>query len=166
MYLAFTGSHGTGKTTSVFQKAKEMKILAKDKTVGIISENAMFSPLPINRDTTPNSQMWIFTNQIQSEIAFLAKYDVVISDRTAVDAIAYTFVAGFIELGKAMLELVKNHIKNYDEIYFKTLKHNNYLIADGVRDGKDKRFQKEVEVVLLDLYEKLKIRETSRFHII
>jgi len=65
-----------------------------------------------------------------------------------------------------MLELVKNHIKNYDEIYFKTLKHNNYLIADGVRDGKDKRFQKEVEVVLLDLYEKLKIRETSKFHII
>jgi len=91
---------------------------------------------------------------------------VVISDRTAVDAIAYTFVAGFIELGKAMLELVKNHIKNYNEIYFKTLKHNNYLIENGVRDGKDKRFQEEVEVVLLDLYEKLRIKEISKFYII
>jgi len=166
MYVAFSGSHGTGKTTSVFEKAKEMKLFAKDKTVGVISENAMFCPLPINKHTTPNSQMWIFTNQVQAEIAFLAKYDIVISDRTAVDAIAYTLVAGFTELGEAMLELVKNHIGNYDEIYFKSLKHHNYLINDGVRDGTDRNFQEQVERVLLDLYEKLKIERFVDFHII
>ena len=156
MYIAYSGSHGTGKTTSVFEKAKELKITMREKTVGVLAENVIFCPLPINKNTTPGSQMWIFTNKLQAEIEFLAKYDVVISDRTAVDAIAYTFVAGFRELGEAMLELVKQHIKNYDQIIFKSIKHNNYLIPDGLREGYDQKFQKDVEETLLGLYKDLK----------
>jgi AAA domain len=161
--IAFTGTHATGKTTSVYEKVREIKLRLKDKTVGIVTENAMFSPYPINKETTRESQLWIFTNQIQAEISLLARYDVVISDRTAVDSIAYTEVAGFHDLAQTMLDLVKHHIHIYDEIYFKRLTDNNYLIEDGVREGKSKEFQQEVEAVMLALYEELGMLSSGKF---
>ena len=153
--IAFSGSHGTGKTTAVFEKARELKIALRDQRIGVLAENACFCPYPINRETTPESQMWIFTNHIASELSLLAKFDVVVSDRTALDAIAYTLVAGYDSLAEGMLMLCKEHLRHYKKIFFKSIQQNSYLIEDGLREGADMHFQKAIEKTLLDLYERV-----------
>jgi Ni2+-binding GTPase involved in maturation of urease and hydrogenase len=48
--IAFSGSHGCGKTTSVFKKCFELK--KEYKNVDVLVETARESPFPINRETT------------------------------------------------------------------------------------------------------------------
>ncbi|MDA8140744.1 MAG: AAA family ATPase [Desulfobacteraceae bacterium] len=156
--VSFTGSHGVGKTTSVLDKGRELKISLPHRTVGVLSENVIDSPYPINQQTTPESQLWIYTNQIQAELKFLSKYDVTVCDRTALDAVAYSYVAGFGQMASAMFDLFRSHCHVYGQIYFKTVRRNNYLVSDGIRDSSDSKFQAAVETVLLQLYQKLGVR--------
>ena len=84
--------------------------------MGILSEVASRAPYPINMAGTLDGQMWIFTRQISAELALLTQYDIVVTDRTAVDSIAYTADLGFEGAAVSMLELVELHMPNYSEI--------------------------------------------------
>jgi len=157
MLIAYTGTHGTGKTTSVFERAAALKKEHPRKTVGIITEVASRSPYKINKETSVDSQMWIFTKQISTELEMLREFDIVVSDRTAVDAIAYTMAVGMFKLGADMKNLVRFALKNHTEINFKTITYNDYLYADGVRDAEDQNFRKVVERKMLLLYQEIVI---------
>lgn len=150
--IAYSGSHGTGKTTEVFQACSNMKM--KGKNVGIVSEIARESPLPINRGAPIESQLWIVTKQIEAEIRIGTVYPTIVCDRTVVDCCAYCF---FIDrkLFDATYPLCKFFINTYDLIYFKLIKNNDYLISDGVRDM-DKQYQQDVEDKMLEIYKSLK----------
>lgn len=150
--IAYTGTHGTGKTTSVFERAREEKIANPDKKVGIICENAAFSPFPINTKTTHDSQLWIFTSQLCKEIEMSQKYDILICDRTICDSIAYTVVAGFADLYDAMMKMAEHHITRYNEISFKTVEKNDWLHADGLRDAANTNWRMIVESKLKQIY--------------
>jgi predicted ATPase len=154
MKVSYTGTHGTGKTTSVLSKAYEMKLSFPDKDITVFMENAKHSPYPINKNGTLESQMWIFTNQMQHEIYLTSKYDVVICDRSVVDAIAYTYFVNK-EAAEHMLQLAKYHVPTYDVIYFKTLANNDYLYENGVRDAEDRLYREGIERKLLEFYDKL-----------
>ena len=156
--IALTGSHGVGKTTAMFQLAQKLKIEHPDKTIGMLHENVAYAPGPINKETTAENQLWIFTNQIQAEITMAAKYDLVISDRSAVDAIAYTFAAEFYELAESMLKLVASHIKIYRSIIFKSIKNNDYFFDDGFREADDRLFRQFIENKLIEYYHRLGIK--------
>jgi cytidylate kinase len=57
MKIAFSGSHGTGKTTHVLKKAHELKLQYPNKSIDILSEVARKSYLPINQNSTKESQL-------------------------------------------------------------------------------------------------------------
>ena len=164
MIIAYSGAHGTGKTTAVFKLEHRLKIDYPTKRVGVLHENAGACPYPINLEMSRDGQLWIFTNQIQAELALLRRYDVLVSDRTCVDAIAYTQVGGFFDLAEAMLAVSVHHVKLYRTIVFRSIHTNDHCHADGLRCHKNPMFRQEVESALYALYERLGLTDnTARF---
>ena len=164
MKIAYTGSHGTGKSTAVFNRAYEEKMNNPNKSVEILHENAARAPKGLyNKKGTAESQLWIFTNQMRTEIELMSFYDIVICDRTVFDSIAYTFYLGFTDLGKKMYELALEHLHTYDQIHFKLIKNNNYLYDCEHRDTKDLVYRQDIENFLLRLYKQSGIIDMDKF---
>jgi thymidylate kinase len=157
MIIAFSGTHCTKKTTSAFNLAYQLKKQYPEKTIGLRSENVAFCPYPINQETTSEAQMWMFCNAIQADLLLLSCHDIVVSDRTVADYIAYTHAAGFHFLAACMLALAKNHIKNYKTIYLKTADEDDRLYDDGLRDV-DPVFRMQIQQCIVDTYDKLGLR--------
>lgn len=154
--IAFSGTHGTGKTTSVYSKANELKMNNLKKSVGILLEVARRCPFAIlskNNDdkSSKEAQLWIFSEQITTELMMSKVYDIVVSDRSIMDIIAYTIVLGYKSLADAMLRIADEHIHIYKEIYFKSLEKNDYLEDDGLRHL-DKDLRVQIEKQMLELY--------------
>lgn len=154
--VAYSGTHGTGKTTSVFNLATQCKLHCTDKSIHVLTELASESPYKINRETTTESQLWIYSNQLKTELEISLKYDIIITDRSIADCIAYSFFNGFTELAKAKLELAKQYINTYDFIFLKTTEYNSYLYSDGIRDGVNLDFRNGVEQQMIKVYDVLK----------
>ena len=153
--IAFSGTHGTGKTTSALQETMNQKIDHVDKSVHCLVDLEAFCPFPINRKTLKETQAWLFANHLQQLLSAMQKYDIVILDRTLVDVVAYTKVAGFISQAGSMMEFLKYHIKLYSEIRIKKAEDNQFCFNDGIRDADDSLFRDQVEITFLDLYQEL-----------
>ena len=151
MKIAFTGTHGTGKTTAVYDLASQLKKEHPDKSVGIIMEIARHCPLPINKNATRKSQIWMFTHQVQLEISYQISYDIVICDRSIFDVIAYTKLGGYHELSSSLESIAYQYMDTYDEIIFKKAENNQFCFPDGVRDM-DNEFRMKVEETLIEIY--------------
>ncbi|MDL1966294.1 MAG: ATP-binding protein [Candidatus Desulfofervidus auxilii] len=147
MKIAFSGTHGTGKTTSALNKAKELKLKYPTKTVGILSENVINCPLPINKKATIESQLWIFGDQLSKEIEMANKFDILICDRSIFDVVAYTWRIDD-KVSLAMFNIAIKMVDTYNTIFFKRLKNNNYLFNDGLRDTTDKEFREYIDTQL------------------
>lgn len=156
MIIAFTGTHGVGKTTAVYQKAHQLKLEIPNKKIGIFNENAAWCPFPINEGTTREAQLWMFTNQISTEMEYLSRYDIIVSDRTCVDCIAYSIQRGFYDIAEKMTDFSKIHIHRYKEIYFKEVDKNPYVVDDGFRSIEES-FRINIEKILKSLYKILNI---------
>ena len=156
--VAFSGAHGTGKTTAVYGTAHGLKLLHKSKEVGIVAETARACPLGCLSDgrqlITAVSQRWIFAAQVVAELDAAARFDLVVSDRTVMDAIAYTVVGGFADLADGMLRIARQHAEVYREIHFMPVSDNGFLTRDGVRDV-NREAQLRVEEALLEIYRAL-----------
>jgi len=155
MQISFSGTHGTGKSTSAACEYRNQKILHPGKSVYMLCDLEALCPFPINMGTTEQAQSWIFAQQIQHEIQATAKFDIVITDRTIVDTIAYTYVAGFETLASGMLGYAEQYVEAYDSITVKQMEYNSYCHHDGIRNT-DHGFRTAVESVLKDLYKQLK----------
>ncbi len=153
--VAISGTHGTGKTTSVFDLARQLKITYPKKTIIPLTEQAALSPYPINKEATKKSQMWIFVSQIARELELLSRFDIVVSDRSAVDSIAYARFCGFDELADDMVSMVRHHMPVYKQIHFKFRLENEFWFPDGLRDSDDRDFREKIERILLDIYQEL-----------
>jgi thymidylate kinase len=110
MKIAFVGSHGVGKTTLCFDLAAQLK--RRGVNVDMVKEVARASPLPVNRKTSRESQLWILTTQVAEEIRAAAHSDVVVCDRAALDNYAYFFLACGRDL--AVEKFVEMWMKTYD----------------------------------------------------
>jgi len=89
--VAFIGSHGVGKTTLCYGLAARLK--AGDFAVEVVHEVARRCPLPINEETSLESESWILHSQIAEEIVAQHRYPVVICDRSAIDNYVYLLLA-------------------------------------------------------------------------
>lgn len=150
--IAYTGSHGCGKTTAVFKEAYNKKLENPNKIINILTEASRECPFPINRKSTINSQKWIFYTQLKKELEQEQNCDILICDRTIVDVLAYSDVMNFKEFVYLIYPIVVNHIITYDCIYFLTIKNNDYHYVDGIRDT-DLEHRKHIEDRLLYYYE-------------
>jgi len=156
--IAFSGAHGTGKTTSVYSMAEKLK---KDGlNVGIILETARECPFPVMSKTchepVKEAQLWIFTRQIQAELEASRKYDVVVSDRSIIDCIAYTRFHRYSSLGTDMEAIAQHHKKIYRQIIVNSIETHNYCLDDGFR-SMDMLSRKTIEETLIHIYRYLNI---------
>lgn len=110
MKIAFLGSHGVGKTTLCFDLAAQLK--RRGVNVDMVKEVARASPLPVNRKTSREAQLWILNTQVAEEIRASAHSDVVVCDRAALDNYAYFFLACGRDL--AVEKFVEMWMKTYD----------------------------------------------------
>lgn len=155
MQISFSGTHGTGKSTSAAYEYRNQKLLHPDKSVYLLCDLEALCPFPINKETTEQAQSWLFASQIQHEIQATSRFDIVITDRTIVDTIAYTYVTGFESLASGMLGYAEQYVEAYYSITVKQMAHNSYCHHDGIRDT-DHYFRAAVESTLKDLYKQLK----------
>lgn len=153
--LSSSGSHGTGKSTYAGQIYHEQKRKNPNASVRLLCDLEADCPYPINHDTTEQSQLWIFSNQIRAELFALSRFDILVTDRTVVDTIAYTYCAGFQELACAMLGLAQQHVGLYNEINFRQIKNNPFCYPDGIRETDDFAFRLQVECTLKEMYSEL-----------
>jgi len=150
--IAFSGTQGTGKTTSALQETINQKMNHPEKSVHCLVNLEAFCPYPINKETTENGQAWLFANHLQQLLSATQKYDIVILDRTLIDVVAYSKIAGFISQANSMMVFLNYHIKLYSEIRIKKAEDNQFCFDDGIRDAGDSLFRDQVEITLLDLY--------------
>lgn len=151
MKIGLTGTHSTGKSTSAFQLCLDYKKEFSDKTVGLFLENVVHCPLDINRMATKESELWMFTKQIEQEIYLSTKYDILICDRTILDTIPYTIYLGHNNLAYAMIKIAKEYIHTYDTIIFKSTTNNNYLFSDGFRDT-NTDYRNDIQKLFFELF--------------
>jgi nicotinamide riboside kinase len=144
--LAFIGTHGVGKTTLCYDLGAVLK--KRGLHVDLVKEVARLSPLPINRKTSLEAQMWILTTQIAEEIRSAAHHEVVVCDRSVLDNYAYlVFAAG----RQRFLEpLVNRWMKSYDLLFKVPISGN--ASADGIRDT-DEFFMRQIDRLVDDLVE-------------
>jgi len=153
--IAYSGTHGTGKTTSVYKKVNDLQMTTPGG-VGMLLEVARRCPFKIlskNNNSKPSkeAQLWIFSEQITTELIMALSYGIIVSDRTIIDTIAYTMVLGYKSLAKAMLRIADEHIHIYKEIHFKSIKENDYMVDDD-RRSLDRDLRQKIEDQMLELY--------------
>jgi thymidylate kinase len=147
--IAFSGTHGVGKTTQAYRLASNLKLAGQN--VAVIDELARECPLPINKESDILTQYWIISAQIKREIELMSRYDYVIADRTIMDTLAYAVALGQIWLTKDS-QLIPQYIKKYYKlIIILDPEKFQYQIADGVRDM-DPTFRYGVHTWLVRLY--------------
>ena len=136
--LAFIGTHGVGKTTLCYDLGAILK--RRGLHVDLVKEVARLSPLPINRQTSLEAQVWILTTQIAEEIRSAAHHEVVVCDRSVLDNYAYlSFACG---RQKAIERFVDYWMKTYDLLFKVPL--SGAAQADGVRDT-DEFFMRSID---------------------
>jgi nicotinamide riboside kinase len=142
--IAFIGTHGVGKTTLCYDVGAMLK--KRGLHVDLVKEVARLSPLPINRATSLEAQMWILTTQIAEEIRSAAHHEVVICDRSVLDNYAYLkFAAG----RQRWLEpLINQWMKSYDVLFKVPI--SGGPAADGVRDT-DEFFMRNIDRIVDEL---------------
>jgi len=155
---AFTGAHGTGKTTAVYMAAAEHKV-REAGDIRIITEVARRCPYPVlragNLEINPMAQWWIFNQQMAAELDAMADESVsaILSDRTVVDNLAYS-ILGDLPAADTMYELIESYIGDVDpyrEIYLRP-PNPLYLKCDSFRDT-DAVLQQRIHDILVELYE-------------
>jgi AAA domain len=87
MKIAISGTHSTGKSTAL-QSARDY-LLNRGLDVAIVSDLAIKCPLPILRQHTPQSALWIAAQGVCSEIASASRSKIVLVDRPVIDAWGY-----------------------------------------------------------------------------
>jgi thymidylate kinase len=154
MIISFTGAHSTGKTTAVYSEAWRHKIKYPELSVGIVADITRKCPFEtLSKEFTPgvNSQLWIFSAQLNAELEQFSKFDTVISDRTVYDSIAYTKLFNMEALVGPMLSIAKTHSTVYEKIYFRLTQNNDFITKAEDRNT-DKSIREKYESVLIDLY--------------
>ena len=167
MKIAFTGTQGTGKTTSCFDLAKKMKIEHPNKRVTVFHENASQAPKgQFNKNGSIEGQLWMFTSRVCKEIELTNLFDIVICDRTILDHIAYCYQFKQEDIARKMFDLSFFHLDSYDKIYFKLIKNNDYLFDVSHRDSKDLDYRQNIENLLIDVYKSAGLIGTDKFEFV
>lgn len=145
MRIAVVGTHGSGKTTLALNLLEQLSKKYPYKKIGFLQEVAGRCPLKINRGSL-QSQMWIIQKQMLEEIELSQKYDILVCDRSILDAYVYTrdvCIFYKLEMPEWIEKLTDYHINAYDYI-FKTRISPAYLKADGIRST-DSQWQEIIE---------------------
>ncbi len=158
MKIAIIGTHGSGKTTLALNLIDQLSKKHPNISIGFLQEVAGRCPLKINRGGL-QSQIWIIQKQIVDEIELEQKYDIVVCDRSILDAYVYTRdVCTFykLQMPEWIEKLLEYHIESYDYI-FKTRLNPNYLVKDNIRST-GMQWQEIIEGLFTQILQEKKIK--------
>jgi hypothetical protein len=149
--IAFSSTHGTGKSSLAYMLAAKMKLAGSN--VVVLDELARKCPFPINKDADERTQIWIMLRQALEEIELVDKVDYLIVDRGIYDGYFYDRVVNNkVTLCDHFLGYASVHAsKYYKKIYVPDKDSFNFQIADGVRDM-EKAFRDDVYEMILNCY--------------
>jgi nicotinamide riboside kinase len=142
--IAFIGTHGVGKTTLCYDLAGLLK--RQGVNLDIVKEVARLSPLPVNRQTSLEAQLWILMTQVAEEIRAASQHQVVVCDRSALDNFAYlAFACG---RPRPIERFVDYWMKTYDLLF--KVPMAGAASADGFRDT-DEFFMRSIDQLVDEL---------------
>ena len=134
MKIAFTGTHGTGKTTLTHDVAAALK--KKGYDIGIVTEIARNCPFPVNENTTEKSQLWIYLNMINRELEIQQKYEHLICNRSTLDVYAYTLnILNKLSKPEFFKNLFEYWINTYNILLYTPIKYK--LQKDFIRSDNE-----------------------------
>jgi nicotinamide riboside kinase len=142
--IAFIGSHGVGKTTLCYDLAAALK--RRGLNVDIVKEVARLSPLPINRQTSLDAQLWILMTQVAEEVRSASHHDAVVCDRSVLDN--YAYLARACGRQPELEQFVDYWLRSYDLLV--KVPVTGKADADGVRDV-DEQFVRAIDGLVDDL---------------
>ena len=155
MKIAVMGSHGTGKSTLVYQMTDQAKQRFRGLDIRVLLEVARECPFPINEEGTEAAQRWIFGRQVVREVE-LGSGHLLVCDRTVLDSLAYSEYRGFSRWVASALPLsVEWFRERYHRVYF--LRPAFAPAADGFRST-DPKFQSAIDAILLKWIDRYKLR--------
>lgn len=137
--IGICGTHGSGKTTAIFNLASYLKQYHFD--VDIISEVARRCPYQINENADIRTQLYIFSKMLENEI--MPNSEILICDRTLLDVYVYTSRVNK-KIADSLLPFILEYIKTYDLIFY--LSPKDYDINDGLRST-NIEFRKEINKI-------------------
>ncbi len=139
MKIALIGTHGTGKTTLAYELVANLK--KEGMNAGLVREIAGICPLPINEETTIESQKWMIYQQYCKEIEEQSRFPILVCDRSTLDD--YAYYSNKFGADTLIHDFVKETIKEYDFL-FRIPINGSYLKKDGIRSI-NPTFQKEID---------------------
>jgi hypothetical protein len=146
--IAFSSTHGTGKSYQCYKIAHHIKSMGYN--VCVIDELARECPFAINQEAGWKAQIWLIVKQIKKELTLSEVYDYVIADRSIIDPLAYGKVLNLIREND--IPFITNIMENiYRKVYILDPIAFNYHISDGVRDM-DPEFRINVHNELVNLH--------------
>lgn len=145
--IAIVGAHSTGKTTLVAKLKEYLEM--QGYTVTSIAELSRQCPYPIDENSTLQAQTWIQDEQIAREQAW-DKTTILLSDRCALDNLAYMHVACGEEHARVQLQRAIDHTYAYDFV-FKTQLLPIPAEDDGVR-SLDQAFRNAIDETIFSLF--------------
>ncbi len=137
--IALIGTHGTGKTTLTHELVAELK--KQNIHAEFLGELARHCPLPINEQTTKESQEWIIYNQYIKEIEFKEKCDVLVCDRSILDG--YVYYTNKFPRNLILEQFIFDKIKSYG-LLIKVPIRQGFLQSDGIRST-NTEFQESID---------------------
>lgn len=136
MKVYFSGSHGSGKTTCARYVANKynLSFISEVARMVLSEQELQVDTLRYDMALVDKYQTQVFHRQLEEE----AKYETFVSDRSAMDALAY---AG--QHSRVLSQLIKSPrltdyvsiLKNSDSIYFFVRPSKATLRPDGVREA-------------------------------
>lgn len=150
--IALIGTHGVGKTTTAYGIGYRLKQLRHD--TDMVYEGARKCPLPINKQSTINTQKWILGEQLKQESLIDPNIDFAICDRTVLDVYVYSLNVNR-KFAISILPLIIEHMKTYDYIYYLPIR-DMYFKSDSKRIA-DKLYQLKIDGLMRNLIQFLKL---------
>lgn len=148
MKIGISGAHSTGKSTFINRLKSELQ--KNNISFKVVGDLATICPLPILRQHTVESTLWIASKGISEELEAEHKYDVVIADRSILDCWAYFNAACKDRYEqtepklKTLKEMITHWLPTYDSIYL-TVIDNNIPIENNKGRDLDPEYRKKIE---------------------
>ncbi len=149
--IGIMGTHGTGKTTFAMTLAADLKREDPKTRVGLVSEVARSCPFEINENAGRQAQAWIFHQQFVKEIEAASRNDIIVCDRTVLDALAYSQYRNFKSQVDSALHQALDWMATYDNLSW--LRPTRLPEADGCRST-SLAFQRAIDDILADWIQK------------
>jgi len=167
--IAFSGVHGTGKTSLI--KTVSQLLIKYNKSVYVVREVARECPYPINEESTVRSQRWLWSEHQKSELEAVGSgCEIILCDRSLMDNLCYykrllKYQGLNDDIFDTLVKMTALWMKTYNEVLFFPI-NEKLLVADDKRSD-SKEFAMVIDEMMRDMimpYANLVIRDVREFN--